>query len=280
MVVNASPNVRRDFFETTASFWEAQYRNRGLRGRGVQERTALGVSAMLANRSGADGMVLDLGAGPGIAADQIASRGAAVCAVDFCEHLLTRAQTRLKANGRQRAFVVRADAHHLPFADGTFEGALCIALVTWVQEPERVLRELARVLKPGSMAVLTCRTLYYCGDFTDPVFWMRRLLPARLRNRVRAKRRQHTQAASVEPHRFTIRRMNRLLRDVGLDISFWRTLQYGDFRMFRRSILPMRWQLAFNNVMERLWRFPLVRRMGWTYYVHVKVPDATAAFTG
>ena len=42
-----------------------------------------------------------------------------------------------------------ADIHHLPFADASVDGVISIAVLEHVQNPEAVLREVLRVLKPG-----------------------------------------------------------------------------------------------------------------------------------
>lgn len=44
---------------------------------------------------------------------------------------------------------VVGDAHHLPFLENSFDGVVCETLLEHVLEPEQVIREIHRVLKPG-----------------------------------------------------------------------------------------------------------------------------------
>lgn len=59
--------------------------------------------------------------------------------------------------------VAAADAAHLPFADAVFGGAVCTEVIEHVAHPEQVVGELARVLRPGGLAVLTA------PNYSNPV---------------------------------------------------------------------------------------------------------------
>jgi SAM-dependent methyltransferase len=48
-----------------------------------------------------------------------------------------------------------ADAHDLPFPAGDFDTVICTQVLEHVAEPVRVLREAARVLRPGGILLLT-----------------------------------------------------------------------------------------------------------------------------
>jgi SAM-dependent methyltransferase len=77
-----------------------------------------------------------------------------VVGVDVEPDAITVAK-RLSANGSRGvlAFEV-ADAHHLPFDDGTFDAAICISVLAFCQDPLRVLAETRRVLRPGGRLLL------------------------------------------------------------------------------------------------------------------------------
>ena len=54
-----------------------------------------------------------------------------------------------------RGTVVVADGARLPFADGSFGGAVCTEVLEHVDSPPAVFAEMARVLRPGSLAYVT-----------------------------------------------------------------------------------------------------------------------------
>jgi SAM-dependent methyltransferase len=101
--------------------------------------------------------VLEVGCGAAQCARWLAAHGAEVVAFD-----LSMEQLRL-AVGMGRVPLVRADAEALPFATGSFDVA-CSAYgaVPFVADSARVMREVARVLRPGGRWVFSV---------THPVRW-------------------------------------------------------------------------------------------------------------
>ena len=49
-----------------------------------------------------------------------------------------------------------ADAHALPFEDASFDSVLVFHTLTYAEHPARVLKECARVLRPGGRLVVLC----------------------------------------------------------------------------------------------------------------------------
>ena len=49
----------------------------------------------------------------------------------------------------QDALLLQADAHYLPLAPSSFDLVLCHFLLLWVNDPDRVLKEMARITHPG-----------------------------------------------------------------------------------------------------------------------------------
>jgi len=93
--------------------------------------------------------VLDAGCGYGAFSRMAAGRGAHVVSADIAENLVRRA--RASAGGRG----VVADACALPFRDASFEMVISSEMVEHVERPVDAIGELARVLEPGGLLVLT-----------------------------------------------------------------------------------------------------------------------------
>ncbi|MCS6940371.1 MAG: class I SAM-dependent methyltransferase [Roseiflexaceae bacterium] len=102
-----------------------------------------------------DGLrVLDLGAGMGGFAVAAALRGARVVA---CEYNLAYCWiTTLRAERHCLSLpVINAAGEALPLPDSAFDAVVCWDVIEHVQSPDEVLNEIARVLRPGGVALMT-----------------------------------------------------------------------------------------------------------------------------
>jgi SAM-dependent methyltransferase len=95
--------------------------------------------------------LLELGAGPGAATVELASRSARVTSLEYDHAFAAMLGARL--NGASVA-VIRGDAAMLPFSDGTFSSAIAILMLHHLRSGElqdRAFAEIARVLRPGGV---------------------------------------------------------------------------------------------------------------------------------
>jgi SAM-dependent methyltransferase len=89
------------------------------------------------------GRCLDLGCGTGVAIPELTRLGWTVVGVDVSEEMLNRA----RAYGAE---LHRAPGDALPFDDASFDAAVSIWTHTDVDDFSAILREAARVLRPGT----------------------------------------------------------------------------------------------------------------------------------
>ncbi len=94
------------------------------------------------------GRALDIGCGTGELARRLARRGWQSIGLDLCEPMLHQAKSKLNGEA-DRVHLANADSEHLPFADASFEAVTCANSFHHYPRQGDVVREMARVLKPG-----------------------------------------------------------------------------------------------------------------------------------
>lgn len=79
-----------------------------------------------------------------------------VIGVDLSRKMLAAAAPKLAPYG-SRSVLMHTPAEHLPFPDDTFDLVTCLEALEFMMHPRDILCELARVLRPGGLLVLTNR---------------------------------------------------------------------------------------------------------------------------
>lgn len=99
--------------------------------------------------------VLEVGVGTGLALPHY-DKSVRVTGIDFSEAMLEKAQARVAAMGLDHVAALRQmDARELDFPDASFDAVAAMHVLSVVPEPERVMTEIARVLRPGGFVVVT-----------------------------------------------------------------------------------------------------------------------------
>jgi len=101
------------------------------------------------------GALLDIGTGTGRMTELLADRSSHVTALDKSPEMLRIARARLQALPASKVDLVQGDFSALPFAEEAFDTVLFHQVLHFAQEPEAVLAEAARVLRPsGRIAIV------------------------------------------------------------------------------------------------------------------------------
>jgi ubiquinone/menaquinone biosynthesis C-methylase UbiE/uncharacterized C2H2 Zn-finger protein len=131
-----------------------------------------------------------------------------VVGLDLSSRMLREADASLRPY-RDRYTLVWHNAQDLPFPDETFDAVACLEALEFMPSPQRVLGEMARVLRPGGVFLVTNR-----------INWESKLMPGKA---------------------FTDDQMRAMLRDAGLvqvEIRPWQV--YYDLIWARKVGAPSR----------------------------------------
>lgn len=98
----------------------------------------------------ADKSVLDLGCAGGFMAEAIAKRGAQVTGIDPAADAIAAARQHAQISGLEIRYDVGV-GEALPYSDSSFDAVVCVDVLEHVQDLGQVIREIARVLRPGGI---------------------------------------------------------------------------------------------------------------------------------
>lgn len=113
-----------------------------------------GRKAVTAAAEGAGPRVLEAGVGTGISLPYY-SENSRVVGVDLSEQMLEKARRRVVEKGlRNVEQLTVMDAERLEFPDDSFDAVAAVCVVNTAPNPELILEEFARVIRPGGEIVL------------------------------------------------------------------------------------------------------------------------------
>ena len=143
---SVDPSLNR--FDQAAASWDAETR----RVKMAQEiMAALRETLPLAP----DMDVLDFGCGTGVLTVELCRWARRVTAVDRSPEALVQAAARAAREGRDNVTFLEADLQALPVPEASFDLVVASQCLHHVESPAAVLREAARILRPGGrLAVL------------------------------------------------------------------------------------------------------------------------------
>ena len=190
-----------------------------------------------------DGRILDNGCGTGLLLDKVAADR--VVELDISSEML-----KLASRGSDQ--LILGNSQELPLKGGSFDVVFCRSLLHHLPEPERAIREMDRVLRPGGEAV-----------FVDTNSSLISTLP-----RIVANRGEHFS----EEHKNLNRRMIEALMKPYFDVDDVMYFGYAAYPLLGfPDILPLFKFVPFKRVAEPmlmlidgiLSKLPLVRTQSW-----------------
>jgi SAM-dependent methyltransferase len=108
-----------------------------------------------------DGLrILDVGCGTGHHMAALRARGYEVAGVDGSAEMLAHA--RANNPGTE---IHESDVESLPFADESFDYVICIEVLRYLPDFRRCVKEMARVLKPGGVDLVTAAPLFNMNGY-------------------------------------------------------------------------------------------------------------------
>lgn len=135
------------------------------------------------NRMSLEVKVIDIGCGTGWISRELAKMlpDSEVVGIDFSEKMVERAKqltSKDKHDYKNLSFKV-ADTEDIPYPSDYFDYAICSATVSFLTDPDKALREIERILKPGGRLYVAD----VCKDYSPFYFGAKLFSPCNLYSR-------------------------------------------------------------------------------------------------
>jgi SAM-dependent methyltransferase len=215
--------------------------------------------------------ILDLGCGPGFLSFDLAKRGYRGVGIDAAQAMIQRCKVEAAAQGASGLWHYQVgDVELLPFPDESFDAAICAGVIEYLPGDESLLREVARVLKPGGRFIICFTNKYgYTISLSSLFGWIKRIPGARKAastiRRVLVGGKHGATAFDFRPRKHRPSVARRTLSQVGYKIVSDR---YAQFTLLPAPFcaLASRLKLNLDDRLTRLDRTPL-RIFGSCYLV-------------
>lgn len=189
--------------------------------------------------------LLDVGCGGGILAEEFARANFLVSGIDPAPETIDTARSHAERSGLAIDYRV-GSGESLPFQDASFDIAACCDVLEHVEDAERVIHEIARVLKPGGiflydtinrtpksrMAIIKSMQEWKATAFAAPNthVWEKFITPLELREIFGRQGLIHGEMRGILPRRNPLRSMIDLYLRAKGKITFKELGQRLDFR--------------------------------------------------
>ena len=101
--------------------------------------------------------ILDIGSGPDLLIEDMASvigQSGSICGIEISEPFITLSQKR--CSSLSQVEIRDGDATSIPYVNNEFDVVVSIQVYEYIEDIDKCLRELYRVLKPGGRAFVMC----------------------------------------------------------------------------------------------------------------------------
>lgn len=270
----ATQTLVDDTFDASAAYWRDIYGEGTFLSTVYLERHAAALRWFDEAWVPAGATVLEVGCGAGFLTVGLATRGYTVDAIDSSEAMVGSTRARIAEAGLETAAAARVgDVHALAARDASYAAVVALGVVPWLHSPERAFREIARVLRPGGILIVTADNRARLNFVLDPRYNPVCLYPIRRWLKLLLQR-LGRRPLGILPALHYPAELDRLVHGTGLVKQKSRSIGFGRFTLFGLQLLSVARSVVLHHRLQRLADrgLPIIRTAGTNYMVLATKP--------
>jgi ubiquinone/menaquinone biosynthesis C-methylase UbiE len=238
-------------FEQRSVWWDRIYQEASLESRILRRRQQVALAWIDALALPEGSPVLEVGCGAGATAVELVRRGHQVYASDRSPAMLRRTQEHARTSGVGGLVMpILGDAQRLMFPTGVLDLVLALGVLSWLQDPNAAIKEMARVTRPGGHVLVTSLNSLDLARLLDPLRTPLFALAKSVARLVAAELGRLPQGR-VRPTRHPSWSVQRSLRRSGLLPIRQATVGFGPFTYLGKTLLPDNHAIRVEQALQR-----------------------------
>jgi SAM-dependent methyltransferase len=256
-------------FAASSAYWTKVYEVADVEGTIYRERRSVVLALVKKLTLPAQASILDIGCGAGLTSVELAREGYTIQAVDSVEAMIRRTRQHAEEAGvGERVISSVRSVYELGYPDNTFDLALKIGVAPWLDSVDKALREVVRVLRPGSYLIATADNWWRLNHWLDPRY-LPPLTPLRRRVRDVVERVGLIGPRGASTRLYSPGEFDACLGKAGLEKIEGRTVGFGPFSLLGCGLFSDSLGLRVHRRLQELADrgAPILRSMGTHYIV-------------
>lgn len=206
-----------------------------------RQRRNFTISYVQANFS-KDAVLCDIGCGAGPITAELLKQGYNIVGLDYSVDMLANAKKRIRNNDLNENILINGDCESLPFSDNTFDGVICLGVISYVELYENIIKEIQRILKPEATSIITYRSEYNLimnNPVTLCIVMAKKLLRIKIHKEYVIGRYMNPKA------------VEKTIRSSNLDVIDFKGIGFGPYYLNNKKLFNEKTSIKINSVITK-----------------------------
>ncbi len=243
-------------------YWNSIYDRQDFHADCYRQRINTALSWLVDSGLPRNSKILEVGCGAGKFVYEADRMGYEVLGVDYSHEMIAKANNTPGHADKINVSFLQADIESLPLADSSFDAIVCLGVISYLQSKDKALQELARVMKPGGVLVISILNRARLIRVLNLPFF----LTKRLRKMILAipviKNRKGANHNAPSLTTYFIPKFKKSLELMGFAILETKTIPYELPSLFDKEIFPQELAIKTALFFEKFQNIPLIGSFG------------------
>jgi ubiquinone/menaquinone biosynthesis C-methylase UbiE len=248
--------------QSNVEYWESVYDQQDFYGDCIRQRMSKALTWLDGLRLSENSSILDAGCGAGRLAHEAAKRGYHVFGMDYSYGMLVKASSIYNREDQHNVKPFQGDIESVPLQDSDFDVIICLGVISYLKSEEKALRELARILKPGGVLVLSITNKARLVSRMDLPLLLKNIVQKILSSASASWKKSAGINNAPRLTTYFIPNIQKSLERAGFTVLEYETIPLELLTFFGREVFPRKMATKITLFFEQFSNIPIIGSFG------------------